>query len=43
MDTLNQSNEAKSKFEGEIRSLAQQVKEMTEQIFELENQLKDEE
>ena len=43
METANANSESKSKYEKEIREMSTKIKEMTEQVFELENQLKDEE
>ena len=37
------NNELKFKFEQEVRALSSKVKDLGEQVFELENQLKDEE
>ena len=43
METASANSESKSKYEKEIREMSTKVKELTEQVFELENQLKDEE
>ena len=43
VETANANSESKSKYEKEIREMSTKVKELTEQVFELENQLKDEE
>jgi len=43
MEQLSHTTEQKSKFEFEIRQLTQKVKDLSEQVFELESQLKDEE
>ena len=43
VETANTNSESKSKYEKEIREMSTKVKELTEQVFELENQLKDEE
>lgn len=43
VETASANNESKSKYEKEIREMSTKVKELTEQVFELENQLKDEE
>lgn len=42
METVNHNTEVKGKYEVEIKQLSAQVKELGETIFELENQLKDE-
>ena len=43
VETASANSESKSKYEKEIREMSTKVKELTEQVFELENQLKDEE
>ena len=43
MNTNSQTTEVRVKFEAEVRSLSSKVKDLSEQVFELENQLKDEE
>ena len=43
VETANANNESKNKYEREIREMSTKIKELTEQVFELENQLKDEE
>ena len=43
MDTVSQNNEIKAKYETEMLALSQKLKDLSEQVFELENQLKDEE
>ena len=40
---MNSTNEVKGKFEKEIRDLSLKVKDLNDQVFELENKLKDEE
>jgi len=39
----SQNKEVTVKYEAEVRSLSTKVKDLSEQVFELENQLKDEE
>ena len=43
VETASANSESKSKYEKEIREMSTKIKELTEQVFELENQLKDEE
>ena len=43
VETASANSESKAKYEKEIREMSAKVKELTEQVFELENQLKDEE
>jgi len=43
VNTNTQSTEVRLKFEAEVRTLSTKVKDLSEQVFELENQLKDEE
>lgn len=43
MEQVSHSTEQKQKYEFEFRQLSQKVKELSEQVFDLESQLKDEE
>lgn len=43
VETSSANNESKTKYETEIRAMSSKIKELSETVFELENQLKDEE